>query len=455
MSWIISLLVFCSIFALMGSLLGGMTGLVPGLHPNAVAVMLAGFPQLFAVFTIGDGSGSLEPAISSSMFLGCFLIGVLMGHSMTEIIPTAMLGVSDDETVVAQLPSQRLYGLGRSDLVIEAAVVGGLGAVALFALLFVPTRLLMGQPIGLYSAIRPFMGFLLIGISAFVLLSSRHQKRFLLSVASFILSGMIGIVVLTLQLPTQMTMSAFSGAWPVDSSSFLLPAFSGFFAVPALIFHSGNRAPPDSGFTSGERIQAPVGKPLLRSLLPSILVGWIPGITNAYALSFVSPRRRDNRHSIGSAYQYLITYTATNVGGSLQSIIALATIFRARNGTLEAINDNFTNSVLGWFQGLEPPIAIIAFIWAACIATVVGTWSCMLLGRRAMRVSSPGKSFKLIRATILSFILLLVFLASGPVGLLVMVSCATLGAWSIFKGVPRVHLMGFLIVPVIVYFLLN
>ena len=454
MSWIISLLLLCSVFAVMGSLLGGMTGLVPGLHPNTVAAMLAGFPQLFAVFTIGGVTGSLEPAASSSMFLGCFLIGILMGHSMTEIIPTAMLGVSDDETVVAQLPSQRLYNLGRSDLVIEAAVVGGLGAIALFALLFIPTRLLMGQPVGLYSAIRPFMGFLLLGISAFVLLSARHQGTFLISSASFMLSGMIGIVVLTLQLPTQLTVSMFGGAWLVDSSSFLLPAFSGFFAFPALLFHSGNRAPPDSGFASGERIRAPVGGPLMRSLLPSILIGWIPGITNAYAVSLTSMRRRDCHRSIGSAYQYLVTYTAANVGGSLQSIIALATIFRARNGTLEAINDSFSSSVLGWFQGLEPPVAIITFLWAACIATVVGTWSCMALGRKMMR-ASKSNSLRPIRVAILVFILLLILSVSGPVGLLVMLSCATLGSWSIFKGVPRVHLMGFLIVPVIVYFLSN
>ena len=454
MSWVISLLVFSSIFAVIGSLIGGLSGLVPGLHPNTSAALLAGFPQLFTIFSLEGGGGPLAPVIASSTLVGCFLIGVLMGHSMTEIIPTAMLGVSDDETVVAQLPSQRLYGIGRPDLVIEAAVIGGIGAVALFALIFVPTRFLMGQPVGLYSAMKPVMGFLLLGISAFVLLSSRGQKRLFLSVTSFLLSGMLGLIVLTIQLPTQMTVSMSGGIWPGDPSSFLLPAFSGFFAVPALLFSSGNKTESRCLFSSGERMRTPLGKPLLRSLFPSLLVGWIPGITNAYATSLVTMKRRAECRSIESSFQYLVTYSATNVGGSLQSIVAMATIFRARNGTLEAINDHFSNSVIGWFEGFEPPMAIISFIWAACIAAVVGAWSCMFLGRRVLGGSS-GKSFKIVRISMMVFILILVLWSSGPVGLLVLFTCFILGAWSLFNSAPRVHLMGFLLVPVIIYFLSN
>jgi len=454
MSWIISLLVLCTVFSVVGSIVGGIAGLVPGLHPNSIAALLAGFPQLFAMFTVENERGALDPVVASSLFLGCFLIGVLMGHSLTEIIPTAMLGISDDETVIAQLPSQRLYRLGRSDLVIEAAVIGGIGSVALFALLFMPTRFIMGEPVGLYSSIKHFMAFLLLGISVFVLLSSRYQKRLLLSSISFILSGIIGLMVLTMQIPTQLTVSIFGGAWPGDSSTFLLPAFSGFFAIPALLFSSGDRTMINANFSTGERIRAPIGRPMLRSLVSSVLVGWIPGITNAYATSLTTHRRRADGCSIESAYQYLVTYTATNVGGSLQSIIAMATIFRARNGTLEAINDHFSTGVLGWFQEFEPPMTIIAFIWAACIAAVTGTWLCMLFGRALLR-GSTGRSFRTVRTVILLFILLLVLWTSGPMGLIVLFSCSTLGAWTIFKGAPRVHLMGFLLVPVIVYFLFN
>jgi len=265
---------------------------------------------------------------------------------------------------------------------------------------------------------------------------------------------MLGLIVLTIQLPTQMTVSMSGGIWPGDPSSFLLPAFSGFFAVPALLFSSGNKTESRCLFSSGERMRTPLGKPLLRSLFPSLLVGWIPGITNAYATSLVTIKRRAECRSIESSFQYLVTYSATNVGGSLQSIVAMATIFRARNGTLEAINDHFSNSVIGWFEGFEPPMAIISFIWAACIAAVVGAWSCMFLGRRVLGGSS-GKSFKIVRISMMVFILILVLWSSGPVGLLVLFTCFILGAWSLFNSAPRVHLMGFLLVPVIIYFLSN
>jgi len=451
MSFLLSLLFLCSLFAIMGSLVGGVAGLVPGLHPNTIAAILAGFPQLFAFSSMLDGAGQSGQLSAPAVLLGSFLVGVLMGHSLTEIIPTAMLGVSNDDTIVVQLPSQRLYALGRADLVLEAAVIGGIGSIGLSALIFIPTRLVMGSPVGLYAALKPMMGLLLLGISIFVLSRSGSGRKVILSTAVFLSSGAIGLFVLSLQIPTQFALSIFGDAWPADPSSFLLPAFSGFFAVPALVFSSEGGDRPRPPQTSGRRPRLSLPRSLFRSMLPSILVGWIPGITNAYAASLASPRRQADGRSIESAYRYLVTYSATNVGGSLQSIIAMATIFRARNGTLEAINDHFSFSALGWFDPLQPPVVILSFFWSACIAAVVGIWSCRYFGRRIL-CHPQGRSFKFVRPAVLLFISSVVLWSSGPVGLLLMLSCFSLGAWSLLHGAPRIHLMGFLLLPVMIFF---
>jgi len=453
MTDVLLLLACCSITALLGSLVGAFAGLVPGLHPNTLATVFSGFPQA-ALALSALAVGFQMPVDSGTLLLGCFLIGILMAHSLTEIIPTAMLGITDDETVVSLLPSQRLYGLGRADLAIESVIIGGLGALLLFAILLLPTRWLMGTPAQLYSSMKPFMGLLLLGISGYVILSQRDRNEITKSIAIFFLSGMIGIAVLTAQLPALATNHLAGGIWKVDSSTFLLPAFSGMFALPSLVFSGGPNRDKTIEMIAGEQIVGSRMKPLLRSILPSMMVGWLPGITNAYATSFSMARRREDTHVVRSAYSYLITYSATNIGGSLQSILAMGTILRFRNGTLEAINGHVAKEALTWFDTLDPPTAILAFLWAACVAMIFGAWLCPILGRRMLSNIECGK-FRLLRPAVILLLLILAFIVSGPIGLFVLFSCFLVGAWAISIGAPRVHLMGFLLVPVIIYFLIQ
>lgn len=451
MTDILFLFTWCSIIAMLGSLVGAFAGLVPGLHPNTLATIFSGFP-LTAFGLAALVVCFRMPVDSAPLLLGCFLIGVLMAHSITEIIPTAMLGITDDETVISLLPSQRLYSLGRADLVIESVVIGGLGALLLFSILLLPTRWVMGAPVNLYSSMSPFIGLLLLGISGYVILSQPDWNEIIKSIAIFSISGITGVAVLTLQLPALATDRVASGVWNVDSSTFLLPAFSGMFALPSLFFSGGQRGKDVIEMNAGEQMSGSRMKPLLRSVIPSMMVGWLPGVTNAYATSFSMSRRWEDTHALKSAYSYLITYSATNIGGSLQSIIAMGTILRFRNGTLEAINGQVARETLSWFDALDPPTAILAFLWSACIALVMGAWLCPILGRRMLIYVDCG-IFRLLRPGIILSLLMLAFIVSGPVGLFVLFSCFLLGIWTISIGAQRVHLMGFLIVPVIVYFL--
>jgi putative membrane protein len=310
----------------------------------------------------------------------------------------------------------------------------------------------MGTPIQLYSSMKPFMGLLLLALSGYVILSQRDRNEISKSIAIFLLSGMIGIAVLTAQLPVLATDHLSGSIWKVDSSTFLLPAFSGMFALPSLVFSGGSRVNRTIEMDAGEQIVGSRIKPLLRSIFPSMMVGWLPGITNAYATSFSMTRRREDNNALRSAYSYLITYSATNIGGSLQSIIAMGTILRFRNGTLEAIDGHVARGALAWSDTLDPPTTILAFLWAACIAMIFGAWICPILGRRMLSNIECG-IFHLLRPAVILSLLIIALVVSGPIGLFVLFSCFLVGAWAISIGAPRVHLMGFLLVPVIIYFL--
>jgi len=449
---LLSLLIWCSLFTLLGTLVGGVTGLVPGLHPNTIAILVTGLPQVTIVLTAQAATAELPIAEGGAILLGAFLIGVLMAHSFVEIIPTAMMGIAGDDTIVALLPAQRLYLLGRTDLIFEAVMIGGLGSLAIFAVLLFPLRAIMSDPVGAYSMIRPVMGIVLIVICAIVLLSSRDLKKLLRSLLLFGSSGMIGVLVLSLQVPSLVTKSLLSDVWSADSSSFLLAAFAGFFAIPSIAFSRMKRVEhKQSSYRSTESTHIPRLGAVFRGILPSFLVGWIPAVTNAYATSFAFAFKRDNRPPLEASFRYLVTYSATNMGGALQAILALAAIYRARNGTLEAITGIISRDELGWLELSDPPVTIIALLWSACLASVVGAALCLLLGKKIL-CSRRESSRWWIRPIVLVFLMLLILWSSGPIGYLVMLPCFLLGSLAIVIGAPRVHLMGFLLVPAILYF---
>lgn len=443
-------LVGCSLSALLGSIAGGLTGLLPGLHPNSLASFFAAFPQLLVLFVFFSAPFSSIP-YSAQILFGCFLIGVLVSHSMTEMIPTSAMGIADDDSIAVLLPVQKLLSMGRADLIAECVIVGSIGALLLFTLSFYPIRFVMGSPGGLYALIEPHLGLILLAICITVLLSESVPRRILHASVLFILSGLMGAFVLTLDVPSQINHALFGDRWVGDPSIYFLPAFSGFFALPSLLLSSKNLtvlptiAPrPAPHFSRA--------KALLQGIFPMLLVGWIPGITNSYATRLSRRDPEPRSRSLGSICSYLVTYSATNIGGSLQSIIALSTILRARNGILESIKDNLPFDAVLWGNPDTLPVAFLSLAWASVVSLALGLYLfkslCRrLLGQRDMRW------FKALRIPIIFFILLLSVLTAGPLGLLVSFSCFLLALLALRMGVSRVHLMGFLLVPVIVFFL--
>lgn len=450
----LELLLFCALSASFGSVIGCFTGLMPGLHPNTVAILFVSIPGLTAFFGMIAQSAGHQTGAAGAIIAGAFLVGVLFSHSFVEIIPTAKMGIIGDDTAVALLPSQRLFAVGRGDLIVDAVTIGGLGAVGLFAIVLFPIRAVMGDPLGLYACMNPSMSLLLIGICALVLYGESRRGRLGKSLILFVLSGLLGLFVLRFQVPYIVTNILFKSAWDSCESSFLLPVFSGFFAIPAVILSSGSRHGEPGVVRSREILggESQVMRPLMRGVIPSLLVGWIPGITNAYAtaLSFSFGRGR-SRHILDS-YRYLITYSAVNIGGALNALLALATIDRSRNGTLEAISSFLNQDSTAWSSLQEPPFSLIFFLLAACIASVIGAAFSVVIGGRILRAGGSGPG-RLTRYAIVSFLLGLILWSSGPIGYAVLFPCVLLGCWAIVSGSPRIHLMGFLLLPVIAYFL--
>jgi len=440
----------CSFSALLGSIVGSLTGLMPGLHPNSLASFFAAFPQLFALFLLLSAPFPSVP-YSAEILFGCFLIGVLVSHSITEMIPTSTMGIADSDSISVLLPVQKLYSMGRADLISECVILGSLGALLIFTLSFYPIRIIMGSPGGLYSLLEPYLGVLLLAISVSVLLSESAPWRILRAAALFIVSGTIGVFVLTFDALSNINQSIFGGRWVGDPSIYFLPVFSGFFALPSLLMSQKETA-IGIKHAPGLIPYFHKAKALLRSIIPMLLVGWIPGITNSYATRLSRKSYEFESRSLGSICSYVVTYSATNIGGSLQSIIALATILRARNGILESIKENLPRDPLVWTDPLSMPVTFLSLSWSATISVVLGIFLFRFLCER-MLGRHEMSWFKGLRMPITLFILTLSALTSGPIGLLLSFTCYLLALCALRLSVSRVHLMGFLLVPVMIYFL--
>lgn len=83
---------FNLLFLFLGCICGTFTGLLPGIHPNTVIPI-----SIMVIY----------PYVGSSNFV-CFLIGMVITHYFINYIPSAFIGVPDDETAVSVIPLHNL-----------------------------------------------------------------------------------------------------------------------------------------------------------------------------------------------------------------------------------------------------------------------------------------------------------------------------------------------------------
>jgi len=96
---------------------------------------------------------------------------------------------------------------------------------------------------------------------------------------------------------------------------------------------------------------------------------------------------------------------------------------------------------------------LVLFLFISLIAGLISTFLCLKVGKKASKYITKINYQKLSLAIILLLVVMTFFL-SGFLGLLVLFIGTFLGILSPLLGVGRNHLMGCLMLPVILFFLL-
>jgi putative membrane protein len=394
--------VFISI--ILGTLLGVITGLIPGIHINLIAVLaLTSFPFL---------SNHL-----STVSIIIVLISMAVAHTFLDFIPSVYLGAPNPDTALSILPAHRLLLEGKGHEAIQLSTFGSLFGLIITILL---TPLLIFLVDKWYPLIKPLIPFILITASLFLILKDMNKKW---SLIIFLLSGVLGLGVLNLNMKQP-----------------LFPLFSGLFGTSNLLISLKNKITlpeqkiEEIKINKGESIKAFSG-----GFIASSLAGFLPGLGAAQAAILAS-----NLTGKLSSKGFIVLLGSINTIVMVISFIALYVIDRARNGVIVVVSKIMEDITLNH---------LILFLGSSLVVAGLATFLTLKLSRLFSKIINKINYAKITMIIIFLIISLVTFL-TGLTGLFVLLVATSVGMIPILKNTGRSHLMGSLIIPVVLYFLL-
>ncbi|MHC1599300.1 MAG: tripartite tricarboxylate transporter permease [Candidatus Methanospirareceae archaeon] len=430
------LLVLLFAFSMLGVLLGTLTGLVPGFHPNNVAfILLSLAPLIIAEPHFLNDFVSPDTLL---ILVASTILAASVAHTFLSFIPAAFIGAPEGDTALALLPAHRLLLEGRAYEATVLSVIGSFGAVIFSFLFFIPFYFLFSS-LHFYGIIRGLMLYLLIGISAMLILTESFSERMevyqaiLLSSFVFVLSGLFGYVILNMPVHAPFFFR----------STMLFPALTGLFGLSTILF-SLLYTPeiPEQMIEEPVRDREGIIKSVISGSAFGSLVSFLPGITSAHATVMAMLARRNREPE-----QVIMTLSSVNTANVIFCLETLFLISRARSGATIAISRLL--DVQPWERLFIPPSALVYLLIAISIAAPFSFFITKYVGKQ-FALQFARLPYRKMLSGIAIFLAVLVFLFTGALGLLVLLVGTCIGLIPIYFGVRRSNCMGVLLLPIIV-----
>jgi putative membrane protein len=389
--------------ALIGIVLGALTGLAPGIHANTLAS---------ALLATGAGFSAVlgEEALAAAMF------AALITHSFLDNIPSTFLGVPEAETALAVLPAHALCLEGRGEEAVRCSALGSALAMTFAVPLSVACMLLLPP---LQPALDWGIGILLVAVVSYLVLSSESPAW---AFAVFAVSGALGLFALRY---------GFLAWHMLGAEAVFLPLLSGLFGLPVLLSASHGSI-PEQRFSGISIPAAVLTRHSLLGTLAGLLVGWLPGLSNATAnglLDAVVGYDRDRRG-------FIVATSAANTANAFIGLAAFFALGRTRNGVLAAMSGLSLPSM---------PVLMVVGLGAA----IAGFLLTIRFARSAILLSRVDS--RLLNLAVVAVLVLMSCALVGPFGLLVLVLATAVGFVPPLANVRRVHAMGAIMLPVMAW----
>lgn len=388
---------------ILGLLAGSFTGLMPGIHINFVALMLSASAPFLLNYT-------------DSVSLVVFIISMSITHAFLDFIPSIFLSAPDAENALAVMPGHELLlkgnGYGAARLAVTGCYIG-------LIILVITTPLFIYFMPYIYEVFKRFMVWILI-LASLVLIANEKNK--FLAFFIFMIAGVLGIATFNL---------------PVNQP--LFPLLTGLFGTSMLITSISDKPkiPKQEIKVLGLKFKEKI-KIIFAGIFSSGLCSFLPGLGASQAAVIASDLSGEISNK---GFLLLLGIISTLVTGL--NFVAIYAIGKPRSGVaVEAAK------IIGVMNMRQLMLFIFAALAAGSIALMLALFFARIFAKRISKISYNKISF-----FILIVLVLICIFFSGFLGLLVLVTATALGVFAIKSSIRKMHLMGCLMLPVILYFL--
>lgn len=388
---------------ILGIVVGIFTGLFPGIHINLVGTFLVTLSSSFSNH-------------SFMIYLVVFISSLAIAHTFIDFIPSIFLGCPDTDTELAVLPGHEMLKQGKGHEAVIRTAYGGLSGVILLVLLFLPLSFLLSKT---YPTIQKVIPYILILVCIIMIFSEKNKLQAFLVM---IITGILGYLVLDLNLKEP-----------------LLPLLSGLFGSSMLLLSIKQKTKIPKQKTNFKRIKLKnMMRPLSGAIIASPFCGFLPGLGGGQAAVIGNQISRTNEKD------FLILLGIVNVFVMGLSFVSLYSISRTRTGAAAAVQ-----SLLGQvtFQSL------ILIIIVCLISGIISFFLTKKLSILFIKYIEKIDYNKLSKWTIL-FLSVLILIISGILGLFVFGISTLVGLYCIQLNVKKTQMMGCLLIPTILLYLL-
>ncbi|MCX6710121.1 MAG: tripartite tricarboxylate transporter permease [Candidatus Woesearchaeota archaeon] len=386
-----------------GILCGTFTGLVPGLHTNLLSIILLGLYPFF--------SG----VVSGTSFC-IIIVSLAISQLFIAFIPSVFLGAPSPENIFGALPGHRMLLMGKGLLAVKIMAFACFFSLFM-CILIIPFVFFLIQ--GIFNYFKSSVPFILIAVSAIMILREKGLRARIWAGIVFIFSGILGLIALN-----------------SDISQPLFPMLSGLFGVGMLIAS----ALSDSEIPFQEEEGIFEGRNFLMCIAAAVFSGsfvcLFPALGPSQAAAIGSELVEENDEN------YLAITGGISSVNIMISIVFLLAIGKARNGAI---------AVLGRIANLNYGL-VIALSICALVSAAIALFSTIIISRKFALII-PRINYKKLCAAMIAFMLIMSFILSGFAGIILLFAASSIGLIPNLLGIRRAHAMGALIIPVIGYYL--
>ena len=308
-------------------------------------------------------------------------------------------------------------GQGHEAFVIT--IYGSLTALIII-LLFTPLYIAFLPPV--FNLAKSAIPFILIFISLYLIF---REENFTLSLIVFILAGFLGFITFNL---------------PVKEP--LMPLLSGLFGLSALIISLKTKSKiPKQEIKPLKKIKLrkkEFFKSIAAVIISSPLCAFLPGIGSGHSVTIGSEIIPQNR----KGFLFLVGATNTIIMGL--SFVTIYAISKARSGSAAAIQD-----ILKSITKADLAIILATIVISGIMAALIGVKLSKICAKYLSKIN-----YAILTLITIGIILLVNIIFTNILGLFILIISTSLGIFAISSESRRINLMGALIIPAIIYYLL-